>query len=255
MTISKPTLSVILITKNEAHNVIKCLDSVRWVDEIIVLDSGSTDNTVELCKQYTPHVFITDWPGFGPQKNRALDKATSDWVLAMDADEFLSPELSEKIQKTIADPRAKNVYKIKRITKFCGKYLYYGDWKSDYPLRLFRRNTARFKEVPIHESLIVEGEIGKIKEIMWHDSFASLEEIINKMNKYSTLSAINFKAEGKSAGILKAFFRGLWTFLRGYIFKFGFLDGKYGFLLAIANAEGCFYKYIKLSLLENKQDQ
>lgn len=252
MAISKSTLSVILITKNEAHNIIKCLESVRWADEIIVFDSGSTDNTVELCKQYTPHVFITDWPGFGPQKNRALDKATSDWVLTLDADEFLSSELAEKIQITIADPQARNIYKIKRITQFCGKYLYYGDWKSDYPLKLFKRHKARFKDVNIHESLVGEGEIGKIKEVIWHDSFMSLEEIINKMNTYSTLSAIRFDTEGKSGSILKASLKALWTFLRGYIFKLGFLDGKYGFLLAIANAEGCFYKYVKLNL---RQDQ
>lgn len=253
MAVSKPTLSVILITKNEAHNVVKCLDSVRWADEIIILDSGSNDNTVELCKQYTPHVFVTDWPGFGQQKNRALDKATSDWVLSLDADEFLSQELIQKIQEVIVNPQAKNIYKIKRITKFCGKYLYYGDWKSDYPLRLFKRNAARFKDVPIHESLVADGEVGKIKEVIWHNSFTSIEEIIDKINKYSTLSAINFKAEGKSSGILKAFAKGLWTFLRGYIFKFGFLDGKYGFLLAVANAEGCFYKYVKLALLTNQQ--
>lgn len=254
MAISKPTLSVILITKNEAHNVVKCLDSVSWADEIIVLDSGSSDNTVDLCRQYTSQVFTTDWPGFGPQKNRALNRATSDWVLSIDADEFLSPELIRKIQEIIKNQQAKDAYKIKRITKFYGKYLHYGDWKSDYPLRLFKRDTARFKDVPVHESLVTEGKIGKIKEIMWHNSFTSMEEILNKMNKYSTLSAINFKNEGRSANILKAFLKGLWTFLRGYFFKFGFLDGKFGFLLAVVNAEGCFYKYVKLSLLTNQED-
>lgn len=255
MTKSKPTISVILIAKNEACNVVRCLDSVRWADEIIVFDSGSTDDTVELCKQYTPHVFVTDWPGFGPQKNRALDKVTSDWVLTLDADEFLSPELSQKIQEIIISPQAKNIYKIRRITQFCGQYLYYGDWKSDYPLKLFKRHKARFKDVPIHEALVGEGKVGKIKEIIWHHSYGSLEDMINKMNTYSTLSALQFGAEGKTGGILKASLKALWTFLRGYIFKFGFLDGKYGFLLAIANAEGCFYKYIKLSLLQNQQHQ
>lgn len=248
--ISKPTLSIILITKNEAHNVAKCLDSVRWADEIIVLDSGSTDNTVEICQQYTPHVFTTDWPGFGKQKNRAIDKATSDWVLSLDSDEFLSSELIQKIQSIMKLPQAKEAYKIKRVTKFCGKYLYHGDWQSDYPMRLFKRNKARFKEVPIHEALIVQGEIGKIRDVIWHNSFISIEDIITKMNTYSTLSALNLQNQGKSANITKAILKGFWTFLRGYIFKLGFLDGKYGFLLAIINAEGCFYKYLKLSLIK-----
>lgn len=246
----KSTISVILITKNEAHNVVQCLESVRWVDEIIILDSGSTDNTVELCKKYTPHVFTTDWPGFGQQKNRAIDKAKSDWILSLDSDEFLSSELIQKIQQIIALPKAKDVYKIKRITQFCGKYLYHGDWRSDYPLRLFKRNSARFKEIPIHEALIVNGTVGKIKEVMWHNSFTSLEDIIKKMNTYSTLSATTLHTQGKKSGLTKAFFKGLWTFLRGYIFNLGFLDGKYGFLLAIVNAEGCFYKYLKLHLLK-----
>lgn len=245
-----PTLSIILITKNEAHNVVQCLNSVSWADEIIVLDSGSTDNTVEICQMYTPHVFKTDWPGFGVQKNRAIDKTTSDWVLSLDSDEYLSPELIDKIQTIIKSPQAKEAYKIKRITKFCGKYLYHGDWQSDYPLRLFKKNTARFKEIPIHESLIVKGKVGKIKEVIWHNSYVSIEDIINKMNTYSTLSAVNLKDQGKSASITQAFFKGIWTFLRGYIFKLGFLDGKYGFLLALINAEGCFYKYLKLHLLK-----
>lgn len=247
----KKTLSVIIITKNEANKIEKCLESVQFADEIIVLDSGSTDNTVELCKKYTQHVFVTDWPGFGIQKNRALDKASCDWVLSLDADEFLSAELIRKIQKIIKDPQAKGAYKIKRITQFCGKHLYYGDWKSDYPLRLFKRNNARFQEVMVHESLVVNGSIGKITEIMCHDSFTSMEWVLTKMNTYSTLSALHLKEQGKTASLTKALFRALWTFLRGYIFKLGFLDGKYGFLLSLCNAEGCFYKYVKLNLLKN----
>ncbi|WP_032113042.1 glycosyltransferase family 2 protein [Candidatus Paracaedibacter symbiosus] len=246
------TLSVILITKNESQNIQKCLESVCFAAEIIVLDSGSQDNTVELCRKYTPHVFVTDWPGFGVQKNRALDKATSDWVLSIDADEVVSPALIQKIQEVINNPQAKDAYKIKRITQFCGEYLYYGDWKSDYPLRLFKRNKARFKEIPVHESLIVDGEIGKIQDVIWHNSFTSLEGVIAKMNAYSTLSALHMKNHGKSASLFKAIFRSLWTFLRGYIFKFGFLDGSRGFLLSIINAESCFYKYIKLNFLKNK---
>lgn len=240
-------LSVIIITKNEENNIRQCLESVKWIDEIIVFDSGSTDKTVEICKQYTPHVFLTDWPGFGIQKNRALDKATKPWVLSIDADEFLSPELTEKIKEIIQDPQAKQIYKIKRVTKFCGKYLYYGDWRNDMPLRLFQRGKTRFKEVPIHESLIVGSDVGKINQVLWHNSFENLEDVIQKMNAYSSWGAENIIGKGEKPSLLKAILRAKWTFLRGYVFRGGFLDGRYGFLLAICNAVGCFYKYAKAS--------
>lgn len=242
------TLSVIIITKNEANNIGTCLESVKWADEIIVLDSGSTDGTLEICKQYTPHVYSTDWPGFGVQKNRALDKATKEWVLSIDADEFLSPDLIDTIKKTIQDPNAYSIYKIKRITQFCGKYLYHGDWRNDMPLRLFRRGTTRFKEVLIHESLIIDRQVGKINQILWHNSFHTLDDVIHKMNAYSTWGADNLIAKGKKTGLLQATLRAKWTFLRGYIMKGGFLDGKHGFMLAVSNAAGCFYKYAKASM-------
>lgn len=243
---SNPRLSVILITKNEEKNVTRCLESVKWADEIIVLDSGSTDQTIAICQQYTPHVFQTDWPGFGKQKNRALAKATGEWVLSLDADEFLSSPLIQKIQDIIKSPLAADAYKIKRITQFCGKYLYYGDWQSDFPIRLFKREKAIFKDVSVHESLLVEGTVAKITEVMWHHSFLSLEAILQKMNIYSTLSAENLYHQGRKSSITKAVLKGLWTFVRGYFLRLGFLDGKYGFLLALINAEGCFYKYLKL---------
>lgn len=163
------TLSVTVITKNESENIGKCLESVKWADEIIVLDSGSLDNTVEICRQYTDKVVITDWQGFGIQKNRAIDMATSEWILSIDADELVSMELKQEIeevirksdnQKTGSDKSNYNqlAYKIPRSSNYCGRFMKHSGWSPDYVTRLFRRGYARFSDDLVHESLIVQDD-------------------------------------------------------------------------------------------------
>lgn len=248
-------LSVIIITKNEAENITLCLESVKFADEIIVLDSGSTDETRSLALKYTPCVFDVDWPGYGIQKNRALQKAKYDWVLSIDADEIVTPELQREIIEIVKQNNFDNdAFLIPRKSKYCDQFVYHGDWKNDHCIRLFRRLRARFTELPVHEGLEVSGKVGNLRGTLLHNSFSNLEEVLYKINTYSTLSAQHKFNQGKKSSVLKAIGHGLWTFFRGYFLKLGFLDGKRGLLLAISNAEGCYYRYIKLMLLhENNQ--
>lgn len=246
-----PKISVIIITKNEASRIEACLRSVAWADEIIVLDSGSTDNTVELCKDYTDRIFITDWPGFGPQKNRALEKATGDWVLSIDADEQVSNTLHHEIYSLLQSNPSFTAYAIPRLSSYLGKTLRHGDWKNDYCVRLFRRNEAHFTNDSVHEKLqVTNGKTGKLKNPLHHETFISLEQVLEKINSYSTLSAKAKHIKGQRSTLLKAVGRGFWTFFRCYILKCGFLDGREGFMLAVSNAEGTYYRYLKIMYLK-----
>lgn len=241
------TLSVIIITKNAERHVKRSLESCKWADEIIIIDSGSTDQTLDIASQYTQNITQTDWPGFGPQKNRALAKATGDWVLSLDADEYLSDELKSEIQQAI-NLNNTDAYSIPRRSKYCGHTIRFGDWRNDNVVRLFKRGCASFSNDLVHEKLLVTGTIKKLNNHLYHEAFSSLEEVLNKMNQYSTLGAeMRFK-KGQTASLSKAISHSLWTFIRGYFFRLGFLDGKAGYMLAISNAQGCYYRYLKLAL-------
>ena len=248
------SLSVTIITKNEAHDIRECLQSVQWANEIIVLDSGSTDDTVAICREYTDKVMVTDWPGYGVQKNRALQQASGDWVLSLDADERVSEALQAEIKAILAAaPDAATTgyvaYAIPRLSTYCGKIIRYGDWHKDYCKRLFRRGQARFQDAQVHESLEVQGKLGKLAAPLLHNTFKDLEEMLDKLNQFSSLSAGMRQQQGRSASLLTAIVHGAWTFVRGYIFRLGFLDGREGFVLAVSNAEGSYYRYLKLLYL------
>ncbi len=246
-------LSIIIITKNEAHHIASCLDSVAsWADEIIILDSGSTDETVSICEKYTPHVYETDWPGYGPQKQRALEKATGKWIFSIDADETVSQQLENEIKQAIKSTKYVG-YQIPRLSKFCGKEIHHSGWWPDYTIRLFRKKSGNFSLAPVHEKVDVEGPVGKLKTPLLHDTYESLEEAISKMNHYSSLSAKMLFDQGKKSSLGKALAKSVWTFIRIYFVKAGFLDGKHGLMLAILNTEGTYYKYIKLLELRNRK--
>ncbi len=245
-------LSVIIITKNESTHIGLCLESVLWADEIIVLDSGSEDDTVEICKRYTDNVFITDWPGFGIQKQRALDKVQGDWVLSIDADEVVTMELRKEIEKALQQEQF-NGYDIPRLSSYCGKQIRHGGWWPDYVLRLFRRNAGYFTESVVHERIVVQGEIGKLTSPLLHDAFVNLDEVLQKVNCYSSLGAEMLHQKGVRSSICKALFKAFWIFIRTYWLKRAFLDGRQGLMLSISNAEGTYYKYVKLLELQNRQ--
>jgi glycosyltransferase involved in cell wall biosynthesis len=239
-------LSVIIIMKNEASNLRRCLESVIWADEIIVVDSGSTDGSLEIARQFTPLVYEMDWAGYGKQKNRALEKATNPWVLSLDADEVIPPQLATEITQILANGPAADGYAIQRLSLFCGKWIRYGDWHSDWVVRLWRRQRGKFEDKMVHEKLIVEGQIKKMNHPIHHYTYPNLHTALQKMNTYSTIWAQQAFSQGKRTSLWQAILHAKWGFFRGYIFRRGFQDGWQGFVLAVTNAIGTFYKYVKL---------
>ena len=245
-------LSVIIITKNEAVNIRACIESVAWADEIIVVDSGSSDATVEICRELGAQVYVHDWPGFGMQKNRALGYATKDWVFSIDADERVTHELREEIQSAMQRGQAEG-YEIPRLSSFCGRYMHHSGWYPDYVLRLFRRGTGKFSDDLVHERVIVNGPITKLQQLLLHESFRDLEQLLAKINHYSTASAQMLHRKNRTASLKKAVGHALWAFFRSYFLRAGFLDGREGFMLAVSTAEGTYYRYLKLMLLAEKK--
>lgn len=239
-------LSVIVITKNEEAMLARCLRSVHFADEIIVVDSGSTDRTVEVARECGARVTVTeDWPGFGPQKNRALDLAGGEWVLSLDADEWVEPPLAGELRACIARGSGPDAYELPRSSSFCGREMRHSGWWPDHILRLFRRGTARFSDDIVHERVVATGPVGRLTQPLRHESFVTLHEVVDKMNRYSTAGAEMRMQRGKGGSVSGAVFHGLWAFLRTYVFRAGFLDGREGFVLAVANAEGTYYRYLK----------
>ncbi|MDO9206114.1 glycosyltransferase family 2 protein [Methylotenera sp.] len=250
-------LSVIIITKNEAHAIEDCLRSVAWADEIIVVDSGSTDSTANICQQFGAKVTITDdWPGFGEQKNRALALTTQPWVLSIDADERVTPELQAEIKQAITNNTDAS-YRMPRSSSYCGQFIRHSGWSPDYITRLFRRGHGKFSDDLVHERLITEHPTLTLKSPLWHISYINLEEVLDKVNRYSTAGAAMSFTSSKSATLGKAIRHGLWAFIRTYFIRLGFLDGKMGFVLAVSNAETTYYRYLKLALLnqQNSSDK
>ncbi len=247
-------LSVILITKNEEASIGRALQSVSWADEIIVVDSGSSDSTTEICRERGAKVLVTDdWPGFGPQKNRALDLSSGQWVLCLDADEWLTDELSEEVKRVVqggADSAA--AYRIPRRSSFCGRFMRHSGWRPDYVVRLFRRGEARFSDDAVHERVIVEGKTGTLREPILHETFVDLDEVLAKMNHYSSAAAQEMHKKGKKVRLSAAVLRAVWAFARTYFLRGGFLDGREGFMLAVATAEGTYYRYAKLIFLRRE---
>lgn len=247
-------LSAVVITRNNERTIRRCIESLQWLDEIIVVDSGSTDPTPELCRELGAHVHITpDWPGHGPQKNRALDLATGDWVLSVDSDEWVTPELRAEIQRTLASLQHDPGYAIPRRSSFCGRFMKHSGWWPDYVVRLFRRDAGRFTDDHTHERLVVKGRIGRLREPLMHEAITDLDQMLGKMNGYSSASAHMKLKQGARATLFTAVAHGAWAFFRTYVVRRGFLDGREGFILAVANAEGSYYRYVKLMLLESKR--
>lgn len=247
------SLSVIVITKDEEAAIRRCLESVSWADEIVVVDSGSADRTVEICREFGAKVqVIVDWLGFGVQKNRALAAASGEWVLSVDADEWLSPALQTEIRGVVAAAGDYAAYRIPRLSSYCGRFMRHSGWWPDPVLRLFRRGRARFSDDLVHERLIVQGATGALSQPILHESFVDFEEVLDKINRYSSAGAQAMAAKGRSGSLVSAVAHGSWTFLRTYVLSAGFLDGREGFMLAVSNAEGVYYRYLKAWLIGRK---
>ena len=251
---TRATLSVSVVAMNEAHDIRDCLESVRGLAmETIVFDSGSTDGTPALCRELGARVFETDWPGDGPQKNRALAEATGDWVLCLDADERVGEALRREIERLLDEGSPHAAFSTPRRSSFCGQFMNHSGWWPDRIIRLFRRGSARFTDVRTHTHLIIDGTTGTLNGSIIHIAIGDLYEALDKANSYSTSGALTMAENGKRSSLRKAIGKGLWAFLRTYLLRRGFLDGRRGFMLAVANAEGTYYRYAKLSLLNERQ--
>lgn len=247
-----PGLSVIVITKNEAINIRACLESVAWADEIVVVDSGSSDDTIAICKEFNARVYVHDWPGFGPQKNRALSYAQNEWVFSIDADEVISPELRAEIETVIHNARGSVAFRMPRLSSFCGRYMRHSGWYPDYVTRLFQRGAAKFSDDLVHEQIIATGAVGTLKHNLVHNTFHDLEQLLAKINQYSTAGAQMLHEKNKTATLKKAVAHAMWAFIRTYLLRAGFLDGREGFMVAVSTAEGTYYRYAKLMLLNKR---
>jgi glycosyltransferase involved in cell wall biosynthesis len=243
-----PTLSVILITRNEEANLADCLASLEGIaQQIVVVDTNSTDNTLEIAKKHGALISQpADWPGFGPQKNRALDLATGDWVLSLDADERLTPALRSEILTAIHHSAHVDCFAIPRLSWYCGRFIRHSGWSPDYVDRLFKRDTARFSDDLVHERLIPNGQVAKLENPMLHFSFMNYSQVLQKLDRYSTASAEQAFSKGKKSSLLTAVLHGVWAFTRTYFIRLGFLDGPQGFALAVSNGQGTYYRYMKL---------
>jgi glycosyltransferase involved in cell wall biosynthesis len=245
-------ISVIIITKNAEHSVEKTLKSVSWANEIIVIDSKSSDNTVKICESYDAIIKKSDfWPGFGPQKNKALGFAKNRWILSIDSDEVVSNELYNEINKIMTINPENTAFYIRRINFFCGERVNYSGWQDDFVLRLFPKKLSAFTESLVHERVIFHGHLNKINAPLLHYSYKDFDDVTDKIHRYSSAGAHDLICSEKKITFTLAILHALWSFFKTYFLKFGFLDGKNGLIIAFMNMETTFYKYLKAINLKN----
>ena len=231
------SLSVVIITKNEEDFIEDAIKSAQFAKEIIVVDSYSEDLTCEIAEKHGAKVFKKSWLGFGKQKNFAINLASNNWVFVLDSDERITSDLKNEIIETLLDPNF-DAYQVSRLNSFFGKNIMTCGLYPDYSIRLFNRTKGKFNNVPVHESVKVNGKVSKLKNHMLHLAYDNVEEFIEKQKFYADLS-------NKKKSLLKSIFAPCWTFTRLYIFKLGFLDGKHGFLISKIYAQYTFWKYSK----------
>ncbi len=245
-------LSATLITYNEEANIEEALQSVHWADEIVVVDSGSTDKTIDICRRYTDRVFERPWTGFVAQKSHAVSLATHDWIFSLDADERVGPELQREIEQLRTAGLRPPGYRIPRVAFFMGRWIRHGDWYPDYQLRLFDRRRGRWRGGQVHESVQVDGIPGVLRGDLRHYTYRSISDYLRRLETYSTLSAQDYLQKGRKASMLKVLANPLGAFVKGYLIKQGFLDGSPGLMVAVMGAISVFFKYAKLYELQKK---
>jgi glycosyltransferase involved in cell wall biosynthesis len=246
----RKTLSVAIITRNEEANLERTLSSVVWADEIVVLDSGSSDRTEEIARRFRSRFFLEGWKGFAAQKNSALEKCSCDWVLSLDADEALSDKLAKEIWELLEDDPPFDGYALPRRNLFLGRWIRFGGFYPDPKLRLFRRGAAEFEARPVHETVHFVGKSGRLNGDMVHDAYPTLTAYIAHMDRYSTLGAEHALSAGKWSRGLPAFAANVVlnpaaTFVYNYFFRLGFLDGREGLLLHLYHSVYVSWKYAK----------
>lgn len=254
---TRPTLSVIIITHNESQNIADCLRSVSFADQIVVVDSNSSDGTQQIVQDMGATLIeTTNWPGFGIQKNLALSKANCEWVLSIDADERVTKELQAEILSAICAEQSADAYYIPRLSSFLGYFIRHSGWYPDYVLRLFKRGIGVFSDDRVHEKVVLKGHSRhqRLQHHLVHYSYLTDSDYLRKLEHYSTAAAITAHAKNKTSSLRKSIGHALWAFCKSYLFKRGFLDGRAGLLVAISSAESTYHKYLKIMLLdEDKQ--
>ena len=244
--LTRKPISVTIITHNEAERIGACIDSVSWADEIIVVDAGSSDDTQEISRKRGALLIQHSWQGYAAQKNFALSKASHSWILSLDADECVSPELSGEILSVLSDDAPAEGYRISRKNIFFGRWLRHGDLWPDYQLRLFRRDVGSFNEKSVHESVVVEGRVGVLSSPLEHYSYESLFDYFQRQVKYARLSAEDLFSSGVRPGIVDFVIRPLWRFFKSYILKMGLRDGVYGLWVSVGSA---YYAFMRAAFL------
>ncbi len=241
-------LSVTIITKNEEKNIARCLESIKWADEIIVLDTHSTDRTVEICRQFTDQVFCVDWQGYGKQKNMCAERTRYDWVLNLDSDEEISPEGAEEIKRVLRDKPMYSLYNFPRKNFFAQRWVRYGGWYPDRISRLYNKTQISFTESQVHEKLVPDANAGSLCNAILHYSFSGMGDYIERQNRYSTLYACEKLKNGFRANGSHLILRPIFSFLKNYFIRQGFRDGFLGLFLAIS---GSFYTFLKYAKTRN----
>lgn len=239
-------LSACIITFNEESRIRDCLESVTWADEIIVVDSLSTDKTVDICREYTRQVYQRTWPGNVDQKNYAIGLAKNDWILSLDADERLSPGLIEEIQEALHNPGDVVGFFFPRRSFYLGRWICHGEWYPDHQLRLFKRGCGQWQGTNPHGRVVVSGKTRYMKHDLYHFNYKNFTHQLRTIDNYSTIFADIMADRGKGFGLFKFLFQPLFKFIKGYFLKRGFLDGLPGFIIATASAFYVFVKYVKL---------
>ena len=246
----KIPLSVAIITKNEAENLPACLVSVAFAEQVVVVDSDSTDATREIAREFGCDLYVEPWRGFGPQKQSAIDHCRHAWVLLLDADERIPPETSAVITGIVANPNHSAVgYRFPRKNFFQGRWIRHAGWWPDRVTRLFRKGSGRMTEASVHEAVAVDGAVGTLDAPIEHMTESRLDRIIKKIDHYSTLGAKDAFAQGKRSTVAGAALRACATFLQDYLLRLGILDGSQGLTLAVTDAVNKFFKYAKLAEL------
>ncbi len=241
-----PRLSVVVITRNEAANIRAALESVRWADELVVVDSGSTDETLRIARELADRVTAHEWQGYGAQKNHAAGLAAHDWILSLDADERVSPALAREIRSLLdAEPAARG-YRCPRVTRYLGRWIRSTDWYPDLQLRLYDRRAARWSDRLVHESVAVDGAVGRLRGELEHHAYRDVSHHLQTIDRYTTLAARQMRREGRRAGWIDLAVRPPAAFVRNYVLRGGMRDGALGLVVSLLNAGYVFLKFAKL---------
>ena len=235
-----------VITRNEAAHIADALTSVAWADEIVVVDSESTDETVAIARQYTDNVIVRAWPGYIDQKNHAASVASHDWIFSLDADERVSPELAEEIKAMMAKTPTDAGFRVPRVTRYLGRWMRSTDWYPDYQLRLYDRRVAEWTGRYVHESMSVQGTVGRLRGELQHFAFRDIADHLETIDRYTTFAARQMHEAGRTTSLLQLAAHPPLAFLRNYLLRLGFKDGTAGFVVSVLNSYYVFLKFAKL---------